>query len=419
MTSTLTTRQPQPTHLQPYHLWLQTLFVFLAAFMLLWGTAVWAEHTTSPEMAYFNYLADSFLAGRLYIPTPPSTHDLTRYQTRWFVPFPPLPALLMLPWVAWAGLARTSTVLFSTLMGAANATFVFLILQALAERGWSKLKTHDNYWLTLLFCLGTVHWYMAVDGQVWYLSQICTVTFMALAVWLALKSDSGLLVGLALALALASRPTVVFVWVLLLGIVIQRWQAADPSIDWGRLARWIVLSALPVALVIVGLLWYNAARFNDPFDFGYLRENIAQKLIPNLRDYGQFDLHFVPINFWAMWLALPEWDARAGLFWPDPEGMSMLITTPALIYLVRAWRRTPLVVSAWLSIGLLMIPLLLYYNTGWGQFGYRFSMDFIVPVMVLLAVAAGDRVSWLMRLLIIVGVVVNGYGVAWWFGLLE
>jgi hypothetical protein len=46
-------------------------------------------------------------------------------------------------------------------------------------------------------------------------------------------------------------------------------------------------------------------------------------------------------------------------------------------------------------------------------------MDFIVPVMGLLAVAAGDRVSWLMRLLIIVGVVVNGYGVAWWFGLLE
>lgn len=89
-----------------------------------------------------------------------------------------------------------------------------------------------------------------------------------------------------------------------------------------------------------------------------------------------------------MWLAGPQWDAEIGFWKPDPEGMSLLFTTPALIYLGRARWLSPLMVGAWVALGLLLIPLLLYYNTGWWQFGYRFSLDFMVPVLVLLAIAA-------------------------------
>lgn len=70
--------------------------------------------------------------------------------------------------------------------------------------------------------------------------------------------------------------------------------------------------------------------------------------------------------------------------------------------------------GGWLAFLLLLVPLLLYYNTGWWQFGYRFSLDFMVPVMVLLALAAGKSLSGNYRLLIIAGVLVNLYGVFWW-----
>ena len=63
---------------------------------------------------------------------------------------------------------------------------------------------------------------------------------------------------------------------------------------------------------------------------------------------------------------------------------------------------------------LLVTVLLLYYNTGWVQFGYRFSLDFMTPVLVLLAIGAGQRVSSPMRFLIILSVLVNLWGV-WWF----
>jgi hypothetical protein len=72
------------------------------------------------------------------------------------------------------------------------------------------------------------------------------------------------------------------------------------------------------------------------------------------------------------------------------------------------------VTGAWLALGLLLIPLVSYYNTGWWQFGYRFSLDFMTPVLVLLAIGAGERVGWPLRLLILVGIGVNAWG-AWWF----
>jgi hypothetical protein len=59
--------------------------------------------------------------------------------------------------------------------------------------------------------------------------------------------------------------------------------------------------------------------------------------------------------------------------------MSLFLTTPALVYIFGARRRSAQVLGAWLALILLLIPLVTYYNTGWWQFGYRFSLDFMAP----------------------------------------
>ena len=67
----------------------------------------------------------------------------------------------------------------------------------------------------------------------------------------------------------------------------------------------------------------------------------------------------------------------------------------------------------------MLMVLLFYYNTGYFQFGNRFSLDFMIPVMALLAVAAGKRVSSLMRMLILLGVCVNAWCVWLWYSLVK
>ncbi|CAN5511452.1 hypothetical protein BH10CHL1_BH10CHL1_42400 [soil metagenome] len=397
----------------------RVLVIFVLALAVYWGTAVWFKGADTPDTAYFNHLADAFLNGQLYLAQPPSTHDLTQYNDHWYVPFPPLPALLMLPWVALAGLAAVQTVLFCALFGALNVALIYLILDGLTQRGWSKLNTTDNLWLTLLFGLGSVHWYMATIGSVWFVAQICTVTFVALAVWMAIWRPIGRgspwLAGLALGLAMTGRPNVALIWLLLLGIGAMHLRTKDGQVAWPALIRWAIASAIPPLVAIAALLLYNKARFGNPLDFGYLTENVADRLKELLDTYGQFNLHYVAKNFWAMWLAGPQWDAKLNFWVPDGQGMSLLLTTPALIYLVRARRPSALTISAWVAVVTLLVPLLLYYNTGWYQFGYRFSLDFMTPVMVLLAIAAGERTTWSLRALILVGVVVNLYGVIWWY----
>ena len=163
------------------------------------------------------------------------------------------------------------------------------------------------------------------------------------------------------------------------------------------------------------LLLYNLARFDNPFDFGYASMSVSPVLEDDLAAYGQFDLHFVPRNLKAMFLATPVWNEACRAWTPDPWGMSLLLTMPVLVYLPRAVLRNLWTLGAWAGIGLTLVPLLLYHSTGWYQFGYRFGLDFLIPVIGLLAVAAGTRLSSFFRGLIIIGIGVNLWGLAWFF----
>ncbi len=388
--------------------------IFLAAFSIYLLSAVRKDRLVSPTNAHFNLLADAFLQGHLFLANPPSTYDLTLFNNRWFVPFPPLPALLMLPFVAAFGAERINTVLFSLVIGAVNVTLVFLILCAMADRGWIKLNAVDNLWLTILFGVGSVHWYITTLGTVWFVSQICTVLFIALAVWTAIVFDSPILSGALLGTAMLARPNVALTYPLLVAIAVMK--IPREQLRWKTVGRRAAFLAIPLFVATVVLLAYNWARFENPFNFGYQTQNVYPEMAQDLLTFGQFNLHYVARNFWAMFLALPQWNAEIQSIVPLDAGMSIFITTPALVFLARARQKSPLVIGAWVSIALLLIPLLTYYNTGAAQFGYRFSLDLMVPVLMLLALAANDIVSWPMRLLISVGIIVNAWGVMWFGG---
>ena len=335
--------------------WVIAATVFVLTVILYWLSAASLGRTQSPDEAYFNDLADAFLQGRSYLINPPSQYDLTLYNGKRYVPFPPLPALLMLPWVAVSGVERVNTVLFAVVMGAANVALTFLLLRSLATRGWTRLRLTDNLWLTALFGIGSVHWYVATLGTVWFVSQICTVTFILLAVWAAVATGSPILSGSALAAAMLARPHVALCYPLPLAIAIQQSRERNGRLQVLYLGRWMVLSLAPMILVVAGLLEYNGLRFGNMSDFGYLKENVSDALINDLRKYGQFNLHYAPRNLWAMWLSHPVWDKTINRLVPIKEGMSLLLTTPALIYLLRARQRSIVVTGAWIAFGLLLI----------------------------------------------------------------
>jgi hypothetical protein len=173
----------------------------------------------------------------------------------------------MLPWVWWRGSPQINTVLFCTLLGALNVGLVYGLLADLRHHGWTQLERVDNLWPTLLLGLGSVHWYMATTGSVWFVAQICTVTFALLAVWLTIRNGSPWLAGFALALAMLARPTIILTWPLLLGAAVMRQRnpaderpAGHWTMDWRASLRWALgkRTTWPMRLLILMGVLVNA-----------------------------------------------------------------------------------------------------------------------------------------------------------------
>jgi hypothetical protein len=87
----------------------------------------------------------------------------------------------------------------------------------------------------------------------------------------------------------------------------------------------------------------------------------------------------------------------------------MWVTTPILFYLLWPARRGEWHRILWACVGTIAAFSLFYQNSGWLQFGYRFSLDYMVPLVLLLALG-GRRLGGVARALIVVGMIVNLFG---------
>ncbi len=73
-----------------------------------------------------------------------------------------------------------------------------------------------------MFAFGSVHWYIAIIGKMWFMSQIVTITFLAIAVLLTLEKAPAWLCGVSLGLAMvASARIFCLPFPLLFGITVQ------------------------------------------------------------------------------------------------------------------------------------------------------------------------------------------------------
>jgi hypothetical protein len=377
--------------------------------------AQWLNASTTPIDNYFNLLAEAILHGKIYLSNPPTTHDLTFYQGNWYVSFPPFPAILMLPFIAIWGVRGFNTVTFSLILAASTSVLVFLIMHRLLRRGWITLSYRGMTWLVALFSFGTVAWWLATTSRSALFSQTCTVFFCALSFWLALQESPPWSVGLSLTAAILCRPNVFLLFPALIAITIQI-KLAQGIGKWKQILKWGIISGIPIFLGAVFLLSYNYLRFGNFFDFGYQTLNGSEMIVERAQEYGIFNFHFIPENLKVMFLAFP-WHliTQCKYFLPRGNGMSIFFTTPAMIYLFRRFKVSWWIGGCWCSIILSILLLSMYHNTGAMQYGYRYVMDFIIPIIMIIALNAGKKISIPLKALIVISILVNYYGLLSWY----
>jgi hypothetical protein len=379
--------------------------VFLAIYGLTAGVSL-GRHSLAP---HFVYLAESFLHGHLdlvHVPDPP--YDLTSFEGRWYVSFPPLPALLMLPLVAVRGLA-VSDIAFSVAVGALSVSLFYVLLARLKIRDWGS-----GLWLCVLLGLGTPLWYCAALGSVWYTAHVVAITCLCLYALEVVGQNRPVWAGLWLGLGFLARVPVLLAFPLSLVPGIQRARNGREAV------RISFLFALGTAPALLGQAGYNWARFGNPLEFGYRWMNSPGPLLERQAAWGQFDLHFLPENLYTLLVRPPLVSAAPLRVTPDPWGMGLLLTCPALLLglrgtLVEVGRVRSLRLGSWLAVALVAVPSLLYFNTGSYQFGYRFALDWLPLGVLLVALGTDGRLRRWGKVLIVVSVLMHLWGVLWMY----
>ncbi|HEY2733908.1 MAG TPA: hypothetical protein VGI70_07985 [Polyangiales bacterium] len=392
-------------------------------FFLFADPAVIHEHT---PWNHFALLADAWRHGRLDLGGPPPAYtgnnDFARFENKYFVVFPPFPALLLLPVVALANAPeRVQDGKFFLLLAGIAPAVLFLALEKLRRFGRAEISERVSVLFAFSFGFGSVYFFSAEQGTVWFAAHVVAGALAALYLLFALEAEKPWLAGLALACAFATRTPLLFAAPLFVLEALRvssneeaferrDWKALFASLDRARFLRLLVQFALPIAAVLALTLWYDQARFHDPFEVGYQYLGIAWQR--RIQKWGLFSYHYLAKNLGVLLTSLPYRTPGGSVpFQINAHGLALWFTTPLFLWLLWPRKTRAPHLALWLTVACVAVPTLFYQNTGWLQFGYRFSNDYAPFLFALLAIG-GYRLGRLFWVAAVWAVLINAFGAA-------
>jgi len=393
--------------------------VTLAGYAIASGSML-GQQSQAPQ---FVWLADALLHGQLHLRTPPpNLNDWVKLGDRWYVSFPPFPAVLMMPFVLFAGLTFND-VFFTIVCGALNVPLLYRLLRRIAERGEEGAAPGrpplEHAVLALVFAFGTLAWCCSIRGEVWFTAEVVGVTLTLLYLHASLGARHPVLAGLCIACAAITRTPLAFAAIffpleaIFAGKEVSTASLRDALRDEKRrreLLGKLGLYLLPIALVALPVAWANVVRFGHATEFGH-SHLYANRVNAQIQRYGLFHYAFLERNLHAAFTRLPLIQFNPLKLGYDAEGMSLFVTTP--LYLFLLWpREVPRLHRAlWITTALVAVPGFFYQNSGWLQFGFRFSLDYTPYLIVLLSLGRRPftRGFWALGF---AGLLVNAWGAA-------
>jgi hypothetical protein len=387
-----------------------------AAALVAVAVAALLSHLRPTPYNNFVLLAQALLHGRTWIDWPGPYIDALNYGGRYYVIEAPLPAFLLLPFVAIFGAYTNQTVLAVVLAGVAVGA-----AWELGER--LGLRGSANAWICAFLLAGTDLLWCAALGDVWFIAHVSAVCFTILALVELAGKRRGWLVALFAAGAFESRFSMIAalpVYGYLLTCHPGRSVPNEPpearvakSEGEGR-ANAQPLVSFAVVLGGVGVLWmlYNFTRWGTWSDIGYTTWYHQDQA--GMPTGSPFRFSYLPNELWSFFVQQPTRLASFPWLRPEFSGVAITWTSPALVLAFLA--RSPIrwVIALWVAALLVALPSFLYYVNGFAQFGMRHALDFEPFLVALMMLAVRDRFPRWGYVLIAYSCVVGLWGCWYW-----
>jgi hypothetical protein len=375
---------------------------YVAAIAAIAVTALVSHLRTTP---YDNFvlLAQAFLHGHTWIVWPGEYIDALAYGGQHYVIEAPMPAVLLLPFVAAFGDHTNQTVLSILLAGVAIGA-----AWSLGER--IGLTPKANAWICTFLLAGTDLLWCAMLGDVWFIAHVSAVAFTMLALAELAGERRGWLVALWAACAFESRFSLVVALPVYAYLLLS-----DPQrpLVFDARAR-SALAGFVAVLIPVAVLWalYNHARWGTWTDIGYTAWYHQDQA--GSPEGSPFRLEYLPYELQSFFQQGATRLAEFPYLRPEFSGVAITWTSPALILAFLA--RGPLrwVAALWLAVVLAAIPNFLYYVNGFAQFGMRHALDFEPFLIALMMLGVRNRFPRWGYVLIAYSIAVGFWGCWYW-----
>ncbi len=355
------------------------------------------SHGRSSPYNNFVLLADALNHGHAWINWPGAYIDALLYGDKHYVIEAPMPALLLMPFVAIFGTGVNQTLLAIVLCAVAiGATW------ELCERYGCRPATAA--WVCAALLAGTDLLWCAMLGDVWFIAHVASVAFTMLALCELAGKRRGWVVAIWAACAIESRFTMIVVLpiyaYLLLG---TEWKAR--------------LSSFVAGLVPFGAfwLWYNQARWGMWTDIGYTawyhQDTAGQPT------GSPFRLQYLPYQLQSFFVQGPPRIVPTFPYFAfdgNISGSALTWTSPALLAAFLARTPAKTTIALWIATILCAVPNFIYYVNGFSQYGMRHALDFEPFLIALTAIGLRDRVPVWVCVLIAYSCAAGLWGCWYW-----
>lgn len=332
--------------------------IFLIIFSLLSVYAViWAFTGNGPfaENPYNSYVlqAKAWLSGSLDLGRNYEHLELAIYKGKYFVSFPPLPSVIMLPFAIF------------NIPDNCAAVFVSIAVCIYAWKLCMSFSCGDEVFLALFLSVASNVLVISINSWVWFIAQNLSLLFTLMSFYFA-KNKNGTASLALLACAVLCRPFQAVYFPIAIYILVRE-TGKKPQLRW---------FAIPVILGIACMI-FNYVRFDNPFEFGhnYLPEFMSA-------EKGQFDISYISENAKSL-IKLPSVATDGRLQFPEFNGMSVFLCYPivvfCLFYSLLKINKSEIIIGL-LSAALHVLLILSHKTMGGWHFGNRYFAD-IMPCL--------------------------------------
>jgi hypothetical protein len=312
------------------------------------------------------------------------------------LPFGPIPGVILIPFILlFKSITQQQVSIF---FGSINIPLIYILLKRFTKPKIAVI-------LSVFMAFGTVYFWASIVGTTWYFAHVVATTLLLLSL-ISFTNKRDFLAGVLFALAGLCRYPIMFGGVFFL-------------LELFKEKKRLFMFLTGAFIFIPIQLGYDWLRFGSLFETGYIEVyknyissnypyTILQLLNIKTPHLGYMDIKNIPLHLFTFLIFPPIITQKMSID-PSPYGMGILFTSPLL--LLGLLPRFNIKFERNIFLGGIAIAFVdfMHYAQGWVQFGYRFLLDFLPFVLILLALRF--KLTKKTLLLLVISILVNYWGV--------